>query len=391
MAECCAILYLYFAKAIMDKIIRPASQVKQGDLILYATSLKVSDLLLQEPEFYSIERLDPNNPQAGYQRLLNENRAKKLADYIVDGLVKRDAFLPTSIFMATDKDIPFNSSNNTIEIDRKAICPFSIVDGQHRVEGLRMAVLKNKQVEEFEIPVNIAVKLDHLSQMAHFLIVNTTQKSVDEGIAQRIRARISEAIGIEPLATLPRWIRRLVETGDDVKILQLIDYLNAESSSPWQNRIFMANEEGKKGNRVSQTTFATLMKRHYFVQNNPVFAYDENKQKAILLNYWKAISNIIGIGDSVLFKYNGVLLFLMFSVAFFHKMVSINDGFHVDKMQGELQKCFDIAEDEAVGIGHADFWKTSGKIAGLNTGAVSKVCHKLFSALGRSSSFGGGA
>jgi restriction endonuclease Mrr len=55
------------------KITRPASMVKQGDLTLYATSLKVSDLLI--PNFYSIERLDPENAsEKGYQRLLNKAR-----------------------------------------------------------------------------------------------------------------------------------------------------------------------------------------------------------------------------------------------------------------------------------------------------------------------------
>jgi hypothetical protein len=87
----------------MEKsIIRPASLIKQGNLILYATSLKVSDLLITN--FYSIDRLDPENAnEKGYQRILNKGRAKKLADYIISGQDTKDAFLPTSIFMATDK------------------------------------------------------------------------------------------------------------------------------------------------------------------------------------------------------------------------------------------------------------------------------------------------
>ena len=61
------------------RITRPASLVWQGDLTLYATSLKVSDLLINN--FYSIERLDPENAnEKGYQRLLNKGRAKKLTD-----------------------------------------------------------------------------------------------------------------------------------------------------------------------------------------------------------------------------------------------------------------------------------------------------------------------
>jgi hypothetical protein len=85
-----------------QKITRAAALVKQGGLTLYATSLKVSDLLINN--FYSVEQLDPEDPRdKGYQRLLNKSRAKKLADYIIGGQGTNDAFLPTSIFIATDK------------------------------------------------------------------------------------------------------------------------------------------------------------------------------------------------------------------------------------------------------------------------------------------------
>lgn len=164
------------------KLVRPASLIKQGDLTLFATSLKVSDFM--QEGFYSIERLDPENAnEKGYQRLLNKSRAKKIANYILGGQDSRDVFLPTSIFMATDKNINFNPANNTIEIDSLEIGPFNIVDGQHRIEGLKMAAQKDPRVLEFEIPVNIAVNLPEIAQMVHFLIVNTTQKSVEEGVA----------------------------------------------------------------------------------------------------------------------------------------------------------------------------------------------------------------
>lgn len=144
--------------------------IKQGDLILYATSLKVSDLLI--PNFYSIERLDPENAnEKGYQRLLNRGRARKLTDYIVTGQETKDAFLPTSIFIATDKNIAFNPTNNTIEIDIDEIGPFNVVDGQHRVEGLKMAAEKDQRVLEFEVPVNIAIKLPVMHKCATSLLL----------------------------------------------------------------------------------------------------------------------------------------------------------------------------------------------------------------------------
>ena len=223
------------------KIIRPASIVRQGNLTLYATSLKVSDLLI--PNFYSIERLDPDNAnERGYQRLLNKGRAKKLADYIVAGQKTRDAFLPTSIFMATDKNISYNPTNNTIEIDINELCPFNIVDGQHRVEGLKMAQEKDPGVSEFEVPVNIAINLSEIEQMCHFLIVNTTQKSVEEGLAQRIRSRLTKRLELENIPTLPKWILNSVMKGEDEQALQYVDFLNDNKESPWYNRIRMSNE-----------------------------------------------------------------------------------------------------------------------------------------------------
>ena len=112
-------------------ITRPAAPVTQGKLRLYATSLRVEDLLRKG--FYSIERLDPESPNDGYQRLLNKGRAKKLADYLIGGQEDQDAFLPTSIFLATDKPIRFDESANTISFDISEIGPFSVVDGQHRM------------------------------------------------------------------------------------------------------------------------------------------------------------------------------------------------------------------------------------------------------------------
>ena len=57
-----------------------------------------------------------------------------------------------------------------------------------------LAAEKDPSLDDFEIPVNIAVNLDAISQMAHFLIVNTTQRSVDRAIEQQIVARLTNLI-----------------------------------------------------------------------------------------------------------------------------------------------------------------------------------------------------
>ncbi|MBX9459794.1 MAG: DGQHR domain-containing protein [Brevundimonas sp.] len=220
----------------MALMILPAARVRQGTLKLFATSIPVRDLL--EPGFFSVETLDPEDTEdRGYQRLLNTARAKRLADYVVQGQDTQDAFLPTSIFLATDRTIEFNSTDNTIQFDTAAVGPFSVVDGQHRLEGLRLAAARDPRVLDFEAPVNIAVELPRIAQMCHFLIVNTTQKSVDKSVEQRIFARLSEALDVEDLPSLPRWVLKVAERGEVQKAIKIVDYLNETAGSPWLGKI----------------------------------------------------------------------------------------------------------------------------------------------------------
>lgn len=364
----------------MKVITRPAAKVKQGALTLYTTSLQVRDLLM--PNFYSVEALDPDDPNdRGYQRLLNKARAKKLADYIVAGQDTQDAFLPTSIFMATDKNIPFNTGNNSIDIDITQTGAFSVVDGQHRVEGLRMAAERDPRVLDFEVPVNIAINLSKIAQMCHFLIVNTTQRSVEQGVEQRIYARLTRALELEDdIPHLPKWIRNTVGKGEDEKALKYVDYLNSTPGSPWKDKIDMANKEDRTGS-ISQKSFVKAIKKYVLVADNPVVSKSEDIQIGIFLNYWKAITNIIGIDEpTVLFKYNGVELFCKFSVPFYHKMINMPD-FKVSTMQSVLQNTFDNIEGEYAGVGHTEFWISGKKASGLNSGALSGINMDMVKAL----------
>ncbi|MBP6110877.1 MAG: DGQHR domain-containing protein [Sphingobium sp.] len=369
---------------ILTKITVPAAPVRQGALKLYATSLKVRDLV--RGSFYNVETLDPiDGNDKGYQRLLNTSRAKKLADYIIKGQDSKDAFLPTSVFLATDKDILFDSKNNTIEIDSSAIGPFSVVDGQHRLEGLKMAAEKDERVLDFEVPVNIAVNLPKIAQMCHFLIVNTTQKSVDKSVEQRIIARLSDALDVEDMPSLPKWILNTVEKGEVEKAIKYVDYLNENPESPWNGKIQMANDS-KDEATINQRSFVKSIVKYVLTANNPLTALNDfEKEKKIFLNYWKAIASILDDDtNSVLFKYNGAELFCKFSIPFFMKLQD-KGSFTVSTMQSLLQSCFDNVEGDYAGVGHSDWWAKGGKASFLNSGAINVVSQEMTRALHKAS------
>ncbi len=132
---------------ILDVMIlrKPAVKIRQGDLTIYATSFKVKDLLIKD--FWRVDKLDPTSESPGFQRSLDIARTKKLADYILKAWEDRDAFLPTSIFLATDKDVFFDEEKNEITFEVEKVCPFNVVDGQHRVQGLIEAALQNPEIQ----------------------------------------------------------------------------------------------------------------------------------------------------------------------------------------------------------------------------------------------------
>src|SRR5690606_41430551 len=104
---------------------------------------------------------------------------------------------------------------NSIEINNETMVTFRVVDWQNRGESLKMAAEKDQRVLDFEVPVNNAINLPKIAQMCHFLIVNTTQKSVEKGVEQRIYQRLTQALEVEDIPNLPKWISKTIQKGED--------------------------------------------------------------------------------------------------------------------------------------------------------------------------------
>jgi DGQHR domain-containing protein len=362
---------------------RPASRIQQGNLRLFATSLRVQDLKV--PNFFRIDTLDADEG-VGYQRVLNEARAKRLAEYLLDSHRAKEAFLPTSIFLATDKLLPFDEDTNTITIDTEKTGAFNVVDGQHRVRGLILASEKDPTLDSFEVPVNIAVDLDEISQMCHFLIVNTTQKSVDVAIEQQIVARLTDLINFKKMPILPRWIQRQVDRGDDQRALAIVQYLNTSPDSPWKGRVLMANSDDESGaSTVSQKSFVASLKKHVLVPSNPIGgpSWSVEKQQKVLLNYWRAINKLLVDKDgevSVVFRTNGLELFHGASPTVFLHLANRQD-YKEETVVSLLQHAFDNLSSDFFGVGQPQFWYRGATASGINRAALRKYAHAMAAAI----------
>lgn len=365
------------------KITKAAAKIKQGNLTIYSTSLFVSDLL--ENNFFQIDRLDASSrSEQGYQRVLDERRKKKFADYLINAWKEGDAFLPTSVFLATDRNIDYNTENNTITFDTDEIGSFNVVDGQHRISGLIEAVEKVPELKSFQIPVNIAINLDEISQMCHFLIVNSTQKAVDRAIVQQIHARLTNMIEFEKMPTLPKWIQRQVLKGEDRDALVITEFLNNENSSPWKDKILMANSLNKNFT-IKQNSFVNSIKKYILSANNPIMRTDDTlKRNKILKNYWQAISNILNkngsLDKSALFKTIGLDLFNQVSPAVFSQLF-LNKDFKVETIEDLFKKAFNKLDADYIKMSFPNFWMKGKDASGMNQAAVRKYATELNKAI----------
>ena len=372
---------------------RSAVQIDQGVLTLYLTYLTPEDLFPDGFKFYTVDKLEPATHE-GYQRILNTRRANQLARHLTEGSPEGYAHIPTTIFLATDKPVDFDRDSGVLHFETNSVCPFSVVDGQHRIEGLRRALRDDDdQLWDFKLPVAIAANLDDTHQMYHFYIVNTTQKSVGNEVQQQITRRFTDMKGIETLPYLPSWLERRVSLGADAKALKLIEFLNENDASPLKGRVRMANDDTRPGSRVNQGALVSIFKEQIFTGTNPINQENDlERQSKIMLNYFKAIDRVFVAGtppnDTIVWRSSGLFFFSMISRWVFTWIYAHTRDFRVEAIVEVIQNALNELDEEIQDIAHPEWWHrgTSIGASGMNRAAARTRANEFLHALNRSSS-----
>jgi DGQHR domain-containing protein len=120
-----------------------------------------------------------DDPQEGFQRMLDKEKAKQIADYIDKGL----GTIPTAIILSAqaESEFSYNSKNKTIEF-KEIPKAFLILDGQHRVYGFSLAET------EVRVPVIIYERLSRREETRLFIDINTKQRPVPNELLLDIKA-----------------------------------------------------------------------------------------------------------------------------------------------------------------------------------------------------------
>ena len=152
----------------------PAVKCEQNGRIFYLSS--VPSTVLAESSFVS--RRDETNRTSGFQRLLNETRAKDIARYMDE----QNGVIPSALILSSQPQasFSFNKSDSTIQftITEKS---FLVIDGQHRLFGFQ------KTKRQYQVPVVIFDNLKTQDEVKLFIDINTTQKGVPAALLLDIK------------------------------------------------------------------------------------------------------------------------------------------------------------------------------------------------------------
>ncbi|KRB27810.1 DGQHR domain-containing protein [Acidovorax sp. Root70] len=201
------------------------SLVRQGEHRFY--SLTLPSELLAETSFVIARDEDPVK---GFQRELDEKRAREIAAYIDSGL----GTIPSAIILSAqpDAELEYDSSRKSLSFKpiRKA---FLIIDGQHRVYGFMLAE------KAFRVPVIIYTGLSRRDETRLFIDINSKQKGVP--------------------AELLLDIKKLAEYEKDEEALlrEIFDTFMQEPSSALYGKLAPAS---KAPGKISRSVFNTALK-----------------------------------------------------------------------------------------------------------------------------------
>lgn len=247
-------------------IIENVIKIKQThrEFILTTMSAKV----LSEITYTAVRGKD--DEVGAVQRILIERRIKGIKDFVLSG-----GDFPAAIVLNwTNKDsISINEDTVEFEVAGRLA---QIIDGQHRVAGIKAAIKENVATEDLQIPVVIYVNLSTRECADIFLAINTEQKPAPRSLVYDLYGISSDAT-VDPASSRAR---------------DIADFLNKDPSSPYYCKIKFPGEKRRKGGIALSTAVSAIKP---LVEEKAIFEQigitELSLQFKCFHNYFSAIAN----------------------------------------------------------------------------------------------------
>lgn len=261
-----------------------------GKIPLYIFTVP-AETLAEKAEIF---RRTPDR-RGGYQRELHPARLGTSKQGVAGYLLDQMGVFPTSVLVNIRKEngtLTFAKKGEVtgvIEVGNLTVpdsLMWYVIDGQHRLEGLKRAMWSEKGLAEYPVIVTMTNE-DIFYEMLIFYVVNSRAKSVPTGLSYRILQRMLYDV------KAPKWIEETIMVGSDRRkaiAATIVDHLNLELENPFKGRI---QEVGEPRSPEHTTTDKTLTRYVTLVLRDSIFTemYDRNVAE-LLAEYWGALENI---------------------------------------------------------------------------------------------------
>jgi len=294
-----------------------AIECKQNDKSFYIASIDNKTL----KDICFISRVDEDR-EKGFQRLLNETRARKIAQYLDEDKMT----IPSALILSAQKKAKLEYKNGKINFEPLKDS-FLVIDGQHRLYGYFLS----KKL--YDVPVVIYNKLELTDEVVLFVDINTTQKGVPAAMLLDIKRLTGKESTIEE------------------KQRKLFDLLNEESvlSGLLSPTISVT---GKISRKAFNDSTKTVFTDSFFNNENDI----QIIYKAVK-NYLKAVELVLNDSKSKNARLNKMVIFKSVFKIFNHVVTScLNE--HYDLKVNSLIK---ILEPISV-INYDSYVGTSGAL-----------------------------
>lgn len=307
----------------------PVIPVEQKGNLFYLGSIQAKDfdfLYTVEPTQYDVEREIANavkigdddsylaflrtksHESDGFQRNADSVRVKQIKQFLCD---EKYAFFPNTIIATCDlleeandqlRDEhfleAFSENSAILSSDRILYVPYKpnvilIIDGQHRLEGIRgVFEEKSRACEDYDLIISFMLNLDRATIAQLFYTINYTQKSVNKSLLYHLTGEFSG--GIDRTTFLHETVKLMNELDVSpfyrrVKMLGIVP-LGTDDKAKAALTISQAFLIDALDGTISDTKLASLYA--------PIFlAYYKDKRKHIeiirfILRYFEAVRDI---------------------------------------------------------------------------------------------------
>jgi DNA sulfur modification protein DndB len=208
-------------------------KLTDGRVPYYLCKIKGADLI----KMCYVARRGQSEEEGAVQRILNTRRVSSISRFLQNG-----GFFPTNIILnITSSDNIVVNESALIVSDSESVA--QVLDGQHRIAGMRDAIKTTPNVGEIEFPCLIAVGLSTEQCAQIFISINTEQKNVPKSL-------IYDLYGLVDMQDRDISLDR----GHDIAVA-----LNEESDSPYRSFIKFPGISRVKGG-IQLSTFVNKLR-----------------------------------------------------------------------------------------------------------------------------------